>query len=163
MCHIRWALTLQLEYNEATVMANGKEIVLGMGGDNPEPVVLTADGLHARALLHVPHANGLILAVANDELLSRMENNTRNIVEMTTARVHFPGLGIVHTPQLDLAIISSRDKKGHTGVESNPIDSPIMALKHMLMGKTQGFASGGLFRWMRFMCVHTYPSIYTQM
>ena len=38
----------------------------------------------------------------------------------------------VHAPQLDLAVIRARDNEGQRGVEGGPVDTPIVALQHIL-------------------------------
>lgn len=49
--------------------------------------------------LHVPDADGLVLAVADDELLSRMEDDARHIVEVAATRVDLPRLSVCYDQQ----------------------------------------------------------------
>ena len=44
--------------------------------------------------LHVPDADGLVLAVADDQLLSRVEDDARHIVKVAATRVDLPRLGV---------------------------------------------------------------------
>lgn len=46
---VRWALTLQLEHQHAAVMAGSKQIDFRVGGQDPEALVLAAEGLQGRA------------------------------------------------------------------------------------------------------------------
>ena len=56
-------LALELEDDHAAVMARGEQVGLLVHGEDPEAVVLAAEGLHALPLGHVPHADRLVLRV----------------------------------------------------------------------------------------------------
>ena len=49
--------------------------------------------MQAGPLGHVPHADALVLAVAEDELLARVEDGAADVVVVAAAGVHLPGLG----------------------------------------------------------------------
>lgn len=53
----------------APVMTGGKQVDLRVCSQDPEAVMLAAEGLRARALGHVPHANALVLRVGYDDVL----------------------------------------------------------------------------------------------
>lgn len=44
-------------------------------------------------LAHVPHPNALVLRVAENQLLPRVEQATGDIVVMASASIHFPSFG----------------------------------------------------------------------
>lgn len=56
-----------------------------------QPRLDIPEGLDAGALGHVPDADGLVLRVTEDEVLARVEDRARNIVEVPAARVNLPG------------------------------------------------------------------------
>lgn len=51
------------------------------------------EGVQASPLGHVPDADELVLAVGEDELVSRVEQHAGHVVVVATACVHFPRLG----------------------------------------------------------------------
>ena len=55
-------------------MTSRKEVDLGVGGQDPEAVVLAPEGLHACALGHVPHADALVLRVGHNDVLRERSN-----------------------------------------------------------------------------------------
>lgn len=71
----------------------GKNVELRVCSQDPEPVVLAAERLKASPFGHVPYPNSFILRVREDKLLSRMEQNGRDVVVVPTASVDFPSLG----------------------------------------------------------------------
>ncbi len=50
-------------------MSGRQQINLRVAGQDPEPVVLAAERLDARALRHIPNPNALVLRVGDDEIL----------------------------------------------------------------------------------------------
>ena len=46
--------------------------------------------------------------------------------------LHADTFGIIHTPQFNLTIISSRYNQRHLGMEGGPVDAAIVTLEHML-------------------------------
>jgi len=73
-------------------MASRKEIQSWMSSQNPESVMFTTKGMETGSLGHVPNPNALVLRVGENVLLTRMKEDTGNIVVMTTASIHFPSL-----------------------------------------------------------------------
>ncbi len=71
-------------------MAGCKKVQCRMCVDYPIPVMFTSECKQTRTLGHVPHFDRLILTVTQYKLLLWMEYNGRNIVVVTTTRVHFP-------------------------------------------------------------------------
>ena len=53
----------------APVVPRGQQVYVWVRRQDPEPVVLPPERLHARALGHVPHPDGLVLAVGDDQVL----------------------------------------------------------------------------------------------
>ena len=90
---MRGAFAFQFEDDHAGIMAGGKEIEGGVAGNHPEPVILPPERVKASPLGHVPDADAFILAVAQDELLSRVEAGAADIVVVAPAGVHLPRLG----------------------------------------------------------------------
>ena len=84
--------TFQLEDDHASIVPGGKEIKGGMTSDHPESVILPSKCVETRALGHVPDSYALVLAVAQDKLLSWVEDGTADIVVVASARVHLPSL-----------------------------------------------------------------------
>lgn len=81
-----------LEDDHSTVMASSKEVQGGVGGQHPETVMLTAEGVEADPLGHVPYPDGFVLRVGEDQLLSWMKHDAGHIVVVATAGIHLPGL-----------------------------------------------------------------------
>lgn len=103
-----------------------------MCGQNPESVVFATEGLNSRAFAHVPNTNRFVLRVRNDEFVLGVEKCDRHVVEVTSAGVNFPRLGLAHTPQFDLTIITTRDNQGQGGMECGPVDSAVVTLEDVL-------------------------------
>ena len=61
--------------------------------NNPEPIVLSFEGLYGSALVEIPDSNSLIFAYREYEILMGMEQTARGILKMPTARIYFPGFG----------------------------------------------------------------------
>lgn len=51
------------------VVSRGQQVDLRVGGQDPEAVVLAPEGLHARALAHVPHTDALVLRIGHNDVL----------------------------------------------------------------------------------------------
>lgn len=75
-------------------MASCQQIDLWMSCKDPKSVMFPSKGLNTSALRHIPSPNGLVLAVADDEVLSGVEHNTGYVVGVSAQRVYFPGLAL---------------------------------------------------------------------
>mmetsp|Transcript_9412 Transcript_9412/g.32760 ORF Transcript_9412/g.32760 Transcript_9412/m.32760 type:complete len:512 (+) Transcript_9412:1111-2646(+) len=128
----RRALPLQLEHDHARVVASRQQVHVGVRAEDPEAVVLAAERLHAGALAHVPHADGLVLGIGHDDVLPGVEHDARHVVHVAAQRVHLPRLGVVHAPQLHLAVVRARDDQRQGRVEARPVHAPVVALQHVL-------------------------------
>lgn len=106
-----------------------KEVELRVGDERPEAIVLPSEGLDGRPLAHVPHANGLVLGCRQDELVPGVEERHRDVVEVAAAGVDLPGLGVRHTPELDLSVVGTRDNKRKGGVEGGPAATASMSAR----------------------------------
>lgn len=103
-----------------------------MRSEYPEPIVLSPEGLHRGALCEVPDTHCLILTARNDELMLGVEECSGHVVEVTSARVDLPCLRLTHAPNLDLPVVRRRDDERKRGVERSPVDTAVMAFKHVL-------------------------------
>jgi len=90
-------------------LTSSEQVESRMSGQNPEPIIFPPKRLYRRPLAHIPHPDSLVLRVRNDQLVFRMEQCRRNIVEMSSASIDFPRFRFRHPPQLDLSIITTRD------------------------------------------------------
>ena len=131
----RGTLALELEDDHAPVVARGEQVGVGMRGKDPEAVVLAPEGLHALPLRHVPHADRLVLRVGHDQFLLRMEKGTRHVVDVPAQRVHLPRLGLIHAPELDLAVVGARDDERQRVVEVGPVHAAVVSFEHVLNGR----------------------------
>ena len=86
------SLPLQLEDDHPAVVTGSEQVESGVAGQDPEPVVLSPEGVEAGPLAHVPHSDGLVLAVGEDQLLPGVEDGAGDVVVVAAARVHLPGL-----------------------------------------------------------------------
>lgn len=75
-------------------LTGSKEVEVGVSAQHPEAVVVTAEGLHAGPLGHVPHPDALVLRVGQNELLAGMEDGARYVVIVPPAGVQLPRLGL---------------------------------------------------------------------
>jgi hypothetical protein len=64
-----------------------------------------------------------------------MEERTGNVVEVSSARVDFPGLCFAHPPNLDSAVVGGGDDQREGGVERGKIDTSVMALEDIFYGR----------------------------
>jgi hypothetical protein len=129
---VRGPLALELEDDHARVVPGREQVDRGVRGEHPEAVVLAAEGLHADALGHVPHAERLVLAVGDDEVGLGVEEHARDVVHVPAERVDLPGLGLGHAPELDLPVVGARDDERQRRVEGRPVDAAVVALEHVL-------------------------------
>ena len=103
----RGSFPLELEDDQTIVVSSSEEIQMRMGSQYPEPVVLSSESLNGGTLGHVPNPDGLVFTVRKNELVSRVEERHRYVVEMTSTGVDFPRLCVTHPPQLDLSVVST--------------------------------------------------------
>ena len=61
-----------------------------------------------------------------------VEKSIGDVVKMTTARIHLPRLGFIHSPNLDDSIVRSRDHKRESGMEHCIVDPAIVTFEYML-------------------------------
>ena len=122
----------EFENDHAVVVSGGEQVQRGMHGEDPEAIVLPSEGVDHHALGHVPDANRFVFAVGQDQILSRVENDAGNVVVVASAGVHFPGLVVVHSPQLHHAIVGGRDDERQGGVERRPVHSSVVSFEHVL-------------------------------
>lgn len=61
-----------------------------------------------------------------------VEHSHRDIVEVTSAAVHFPGFGVGHTPKLDLAVVTTGDDERKGRMERSPVDTSVVTLQDIL-------------------------------
>ena len=127
----RWTLSLELEYDHAIVMAGREYVQSRMASNDPIAIVLTAKRVQTRSLGHVPNSYAFVFGVAHNELLFGMEHDTRNVVVMAPACVHFPSFCFVHSPQFNLSIVSTTHNQGQSWMKSGPVDTAIMSFKHV--------------------------------
>ena len=129
---VRGSFSLELEDDHARVVAGGEEVHLGVRGEDPEPVVLASKGLHAGSLGHVPDADALIFRVGHDDILPGVEHAAGYVVDVPAEGINLPSLGVVHAPELHLAVVRAGDDERERRVESSPVDAPVVALQHVL-------------------------------
>lgn len=60
-----------------------------------------------------------------------MEKSTRDVVEMSSAGIDFPGFRVAHTPEFDLSVVTSRNDKGKSRVEGSVVDTAIVSLENV--------------------------------
>ena len=129
---VRGALALELEHDHAAVVPRREKVHLGVRGEDPESIVLAAKRLRPGALGHVPDANGLVLRVGDDDVLPGVEHHAGDVVDVPAQRVHLPRFGVVHAPQLHLAIVRARDDERQGRVERRPVDAAVVSLEDVL-------------------------------
>ena len=126
------SLAVELEDHHTGVMGGTKEVDVGVGGDEPEAVVLALELLDGDALVEVPDTQGLVLTGGEDEVLVWVEDDTVDVVGVAPAGVDLPGLGGAHSPDLDLAVVATGDDEGQGGVEGGPVDTAGVTLEDEL-------------------------------
>lgn len=90
-------------------LTGSEQVQVRMRSKDPEAVMLAAERLDSRSFLQVPNTDGLVLSTRNNQLPTRVEQRRRDIVEVSTARIHLPRLSLAHAPNLDSPIIGGRD------------------------------------------------------
>lgn len=81
-----------LEYNHSGVMSGSEQVEWRVCSEDPEALVFPTECVQAGAFGHVPYSDAFILTVGQQVLLSRVEQHTRYIVVVATARIYFPRL-----------------------------------------------------------------------
>ena len=89
-------------------------------------------GLDGCSLGHVPSPDSLVLTRTQNQLVLGVEHSHGDVVEVTSAAVHFPGFGFGHTPKLDLAVITTRDDEGKGRMEGSPVDTSVVTFEDIL-------------------------------
>ena len=74
------------------VVSSGQQVDLGVGREDPEAIVLAAEGLDAGALGHVPDADGLVLAVGDDQVLLRAGQKGASSLAMVSLAIACPAI-----------------------------------------------------------------------
>ena len=103
-----WTLTLELEDHHTSIVTRSKQVHVRVGSNDPESVLVAFEGLHRCAFVQVPHTNCLVLADRENEVLVRVEQTGRSVLEMATASINLPSLGVAHAPELDESIVTRR-------------------------------------------------------
>jgi hypothetical protein len=71
-------------------MAGCKKINLGVRSNNPEPVVLSLEGIYGGTLVEIPHSNGLILTRRDNQVLVRVKQTATGVLEVASAGINLP-------------------------------------------------------------------------
>ena len=71
--------------------------------------MLSPEGLNSRALGKIPDPDSFIFTAGDDKLMFGVEQSGRNVVEVSSARIDFPSLGLAHPPDFDLPVVGSRN------------------------------------------------------
>jgi len=85
---------LELEDDETIIVTSSEQVEGRMSGQDPESVMLPSESLHSGPLGHVPDPNRLVFSIRENQLVTRVEDTGRDIVEVTSAGVNFPSLGV---------------------------------------------------------------------
>lgn len=123
------SFSFEFEDNDTSIMTGGKEVLRRMASEDPETLVLTAEGVEGSSLRQVPHAETFVLRVGDDQVLLGMKDDAADVVVVPSAAVNLPRLRLVHAPELDEAVISAGDDQWHRRVKGGPVDASIMALE----------------------------------
>ena len=137
------ALARELEDDHAGVVPRGEQVDLGVRRQDPEAVVLAAERLHVRvgvccchntqatfnrtsraedgrarlqgrAARHVPHADGAVLGVRDDEvLLAAVEDDARYVLHVAPQRVQHPRLRICTRHNSSLRHTTAPSRRSH--------------------------------------------------
>mmetsp|Transcript_7227 Transcript_7227/g.17133 ORF Transcript_7227/g.17133 Transcript_7227/m.17133 type:complete len:249 (-) Transcript_7227:338-1084(-) len=132
------SLTVQLEHNHAGIMAHGQQIARLMCCDHPKAIIFSSVRVDSCALRQVPHTDGPVLRVGQNQITLRVKNHARDIAEVPPQRVHLPCLRIVPAPDLDEAIVSTRCNQILLRVKRSPIDPTVVPLQDMLDNRIRG-------------------------
>jgi hypothetical protein len=65
-------------------MTRCQQVNVWVGCQDPESIMLSPEGLHPRTLGHIPHADALVLAVGDDEVLTDQSQVTHVAVRYDT-------------------------------------------------------------------------------
>ena len=93
--------------------------------------MLSPESLNGRPLGKIPDSNSLVLTAGNDEFVFGVEQCSGNVVEVSSARVNFPSLGLAHSPDFDLPVVCSRNDERERGVERRVVDSTVVAFQYI--------------------------------
>ena len=97
-----------------------------MGSKDPETVVLSPECLDGCPLGKIPDPYCLVFSARNDELVLGMEQSSRDVVEVASARVNLPCLRVAHAPELNLPVVSRRHDERERGVELCPVYTAVV-------------------------------------
>jgi hypothetical protein len=61
-----------------------------------------------------------------------VEQAAGGVLEVIAAGIDLPGLGLAHAPQLDEAVVAGGNDQRHGRVESDPVDTTVVALEDEL-------------------------------
>ena len=92
------SLALKLEDHDTIVVTGSEEVDLWMSGNDPEAVVLALERLDRSAFVQIPDAQSLVLADGENQVLVRVEQTAGSVLEVATASIDFPSLGLAHSP-----------------------------------------------------------------
>jgi hypothetical protein len=120
---------------QAGILTSREQVQVRVHAQRPEAVVLSAERLHRRALLEVPDADRLVFTARDNELAGRVEDGTRDVVEVSAARVDLPCLGLAHAPEPHGAVVRSGQQERERGMKHSPVDPAVVALEHVLDGR----------------------------
>ena len=71
-------------------MAGSEEVDLRMSGNHPKTVLLALERLDRNSFVQVPHPDCLVLANRKNQILVRMEQARRNVLEVAATGVNLP-------------------------------------------------------------------------
>ena len=103
----RGSLALKLEDHHTVVMTSSEQVDLRVSSDHPESIILALEALNRCALVQIPYTDSLVLADRENQILVWVEQSSRGVLEVTSAGVHLPRLGLAHPPKLDQSIVTS--------------------------------------------------------
>ena len=63
-----------------------------MSSHNPKPVMFPPEGVKTGSLGRVPNPNGLVFAVGDNQVLTRVKDDAADVVVMAATRVNLPSL-----------------------------------------------------------------------
>jgi hypothetical protein len=87
--------------------------------------------LYRGPLRKIPNPNSLILSTAHNQLMFRVEDRIRHVIEMSSARIDFPRFRFAHPPDLDRPVICGGYDQRKSGVESRIVSAAIMSLENV--------------------------------
>lgn len=119
-----------------------------MGSNHPESVEVALERLYRSPLVEIPHTNGFVFADGEYQILVRVKETRRGVLEVAAAGVDFPSLGVckpsatisqvpaggltrtAHPPELDQSIVTCRHNQRQCRVERHPVHTTVMTLQH---------------------------------